>query len=182
MTHPLMLDPSKTALVVIDVQEKLMPVIEESERVLERCRRLVEGFQILGLPIFVTEQYPRGLGPTVAALREAVGDSQIIEKREFSACACEGFLRAIENRAQLLLCGVETHVCVCQTAHEALGAGHRVHVAADAVGSRHPENRQIGLEKMRASGVVITTTEIALFELLRTSAHPQFKAISRLIQ
>ncbi|MBN1475652.1 hydrolase [Candidatus Sumerlaeota bacterium] len=182
MTHPHMLDPARTALVVIDVQERLMPVIEGGERVIERCRRLIEGFQILGLPILVTEQYPRGLGPTVPALREALGEAQIIEKREFSACGCEEFLRASEGHGQLLLCGVETHVCVGQTAHEALEAGHQVHIAADAVGSRHLENRQIGLEKMRASGAVISTTEIALFELLRTSAHPQFKAISRLIQ
>jgi nicotinamidase-related amidase len=182
MTHPHLLDPTRTALVVIDVQERLMPVIEGGVRVIDHCRRLIDGFQILGLPILVTEQYPRGLGSTLPALREALGETQIIEKREFSACGCEQFLRASAGHEQLLLCGVETHICVSQTAHEALEAGHQVHIAADAVGSRHPENREIGLKKMRASGAVISTTEIALFELLRTSAHPQFKAISCLIR
>ena len=182
MTHPNLLDPTRAALVVIDVQERLMPVIEDAARVTERCRRLIEGFKILGLPILVTEQYPQGLGSTVAALGDLLGETQIIEKREFSACGCRQFLNAASGHEQLLLCGVETHVCVSQTAHEALAAGHRVHVASDAVGSRHADNRRVGLERMRDAGALITSTEMALFELLRTSEHPRFKEISGLIR
>ncbi len=182
MNHPRLLDPAQTALVVVDVQERLMPHIADGDTVTAACRRLVEGFQILGLPLYVTEQYPRGLGSTVPPLREVLGATQIIEKRAFSAMACEEFVKAVAGHPQLLLCGVETHVCVSQTAHHALAAGHTVHVAADAVGSRVEPNRHIGLGKMRDAGAVITSTEAALFELLGTSTHPQFKAISALVK
>lgn len=182
MSHPHLLDPARTALAVIDVQERLMPAILGGERVVERCVRLIQGFRLLGLPIYLTEQYPKGLGPTVGAILEAAGGAPMLEKREFSACAREGFLRAVAGHGQLLLCGVETHVCVSQTAHEALSAGHQVHLAADALGSRHEENHRVGLRRMRLAGALPSSSEMALFELLRTSEHPQFKAISKLIR
>jgi nicotinamidase-related amidase len=177
-----LLSPEGTALVVIDVQERLQPHIHEGEAVLSNCLRLVEGMKLLGVPALLTEQYPRGLGPTVPALRQALGGSQVIEKREFSACGCQEFLKAAKVFRRLLLCGVETHVCVNQTAQDALDAGLEVHVATDAVSSRAPLSHQVGIAKMERAGAVITTVETALFELLRTSTHPQFKAVSALIR
>lgn len=180
--HEKILDPERTSLLVVDVQEKLMPHMHEGDEVIRACRRLIEGFKLLGLPVFVTEQYPRGLGPTVAELRKTIADSPVYEKRTFSAFGDHEFHEAGGELDQLVVCGVETHVCVNQTVHDALEAGHQVHVAADAVGSRTPLNRQVGLDRMRAEGAVITSVEMALFELMHTSEHPQFRAISKLIK
>lgn len=180
--HEKILNPERTALLVVDVQEKLMPHIEGGGDVIRACRRLVEGFKLLGLPVFVTEQYPKGLGPSVPELREVIGDSPVYEKRFFSAFGNHEFQEASVEMNQLLVCGVETHVCVNQTVHDALVEGHQVHVAADAVGSRSALNRQVGLDRMRAEGGIITSVEMALFELMHTSEHPQFRAISKLIK
>jgi nicotinamidase-related amidase len=182
MAGPNLLDPRQAALVVIDVQERLMPHIDRGEEIIEQCRRLVVGAKLLGVPVIATAQYVKGLGPIVPELQAVLEGAPIIEKREFSAFGRQEFLNAVAGHSQLLLCGVETHVCVNQTANDALAAGHAVHVAADAVGSRTEENRRIGLEKMRTAGAVLTSTEAALFELLRTSEHPQFKAISALVK
>jgi nicotinamidase-related amidase len=182
VSHPSLLDLGRAALVVVDVQERLIPHIRQGDEVVSRCRRLVEGAKILAMPILVTEQYRKGLGPTVPAVAQALGDVQIIEKRTFSACGCEEFLRAAEGHDQLLLCGIEAHVCLNQTALDALAAGIQVHVARDAIGSRSEADLEIGLAKMRAAGAVITSTETALFELLRTSTHPRFKEVSALVK
>jgi nicotinamidase-related amidase len=163
VSHPSLLDLGRAALVVVDVQERLIPHIRQGDEVVSRCRRLVEGAKILAMPILVTEQYRKGLGPTVPAVAEE-------------------FLRAAEGHDQLLLCGIEAHVCLNQTALDALASGHQVHVARDAIGSRSEADLEIGLAKMRAAGAVITSTETALFELLRTSTHPRFKEVSALVK
>lgn len=182
--HPGLLDRARAALLVVDVQERLMPVIDGAERVILNIRRLIQGASILGLPILATEQYPRGLGPTVQLLRELLPPDRTREKITFS---CLGEPPVFENlrtsgRDTLLVCGAEAHVCVCQTVHDCLAAGYRVHVAADAVSSRAPENRALALERMARAGAIVTSTEMALFELLERAGTDEFRAVSKLVK
>lgn len=184
MIHPNLADREMSCLLVVDVQENLMRAIWEPERVVENCRRLVAGARILGLPLLATTQYARGLGPTVPALAEALGDTEALDKTTFSCCRAAGFcerLRAL-GRDTVVLCGVETHVCVNQTAHDLIDAGYRVHVVQDAVSSRTPANWQAGLAKMRDAGAILTTTEMLLFELLGAAGTPEFKAVQALVK
>lgn len=162
-----------------------MPVIHEAEATARNIERLIRGAQILGIPVIVTEQYTKGLGVTIEPLRNALGDTyRPIEKDCFSAYGCAPFgaqLAALE-RQQILLCGVETHVCVYQTAGDLLGAGYAVQIVADAVSSRTPENKEIALRRLASDGVKLSSTEMALFELTRVSGTDEFRAISRLVK
>jgi nicotinamidase-related amidase len=183
-------------LLVIDVQERLAPHIREGEAVIANCRRLASGAAELGVPVSATEQYPQGLGPTVAALRGLIGPP--VEKLRFSAagslewCGTGGRTDAgaadaadagaADDRDQVVLAGLESHVCVLQTAFDLLALGFRVFVPADAVGSRRELDRQTALNRLRDGGAVVTTTESVLFEWCETAANPQFKAISRLVK
>ena len=174
-------------LVVIDVQEKLLPVIDRAEAVVRNVERLIRGCHLLGVPTILTEQYVKGLGPTVAPLRAAFEETsgyRPIEKACFSAQGCEAFAAqlAASGRRQVLVAGVETHVCVHQTVLDLLAAGLEVTVVADAVSSRSPENREIALRRFVAEGVKLSSTEMALFELLGVSGTDEFRAISRLIK
>lgn len=176
-----------TVLVIIDVQEKLMPVIDRADDVLRNIERLIRGAHILGVPVLVTEQYVKGLGPTVASIRTAFEETsgyRPIEKACFSAHGCEPFaaqLAALERR-QIVVAGVETHVCVYQTVTDLLAAKLEVTLVADAISSRMPENRQIALRRMTADGARMSSTEMVLFELIGVSATDEFRAISRLIK
>jgi nicotinamidase-related amidase len=174
------LDRARTALVVIDVQEAFAKAVEGFDAVAEQTTVLVQGAKVLELPVLVTEQYPRGLGETVAPVREALGeDVERLSKTVFSAVRAEGF--DLEGRDQALVCGVETHVCVNQTAHDLLAGGVEVHVAIDAVGSRTAANRELGLRKMEKSGAILTSVETALFELLGEAGSDEFKTIQKLV-
>jgi len=181
------LDPNSAVLVVIDVQERLMPVIHRGDEVVKNIARLVRGTAVLGVPVLVTEQYVRGLGATVAPVREALeerGSYDPIEKSCFSARGCEDFvarLNALERR-QVIVAGVETHVCVYQTVEDFLSAGFEVTLAADALSSRTETNRQIALDRMQADGAFLSSTEMSLFELLRVSGTDEFRAISKLVK
>ncbi|HWN67047.1 MAG TPA: hydrolase [Haliangium sp.] len=174
-------------LVVIDVQEKLVPVIHRHEDVVRNVERLVRGCHELGVPALLTEQYVRGLGPTVAALQrafEATGGYRPIEKSCFSAQGCAAFearLAALERR-QVLLAGIETHVCVYQSALDLLAAGMEVTLIADAVSSRTAENKEIALRRLVSEGVKLSSTEMALFELAVVSGTDEFRAISKLVR
>ncbi|MCE5270621.1 hydrolase [bacterium] len=182
--HSGLLDSRRTLLLVVDVQERLMPVIDNTERVTLNIRRLVQGAGVLGLPVLATEQYPKGLGLTVASVRELLDNSCLREKLTFSCLgepAILGFLKTAA-RGTVLVCGAEAHVCVSQTVHDLLAAGFRVHVAADAVSSRDPENRRLALERMARAGATITSTEAALFELLERAGTEQFRAVSKLVK
>ena len=150
----------------------------------EACRRLLRTFQVLNLPVCVTEQYPKGLGRTVPELLDLLDPGTILEKTSFSSCGCSGLRELLEavGTSTVLLCGIETHVCVNQSAHDLLGAGYGVHLAVDAVGSRRILDREIALQKMSSSGVVLTTSEMAAFELLRDSKHLRFKEIQALFK
>jgi nicotinamidase-related amidase len=175
------LDPERTALIVVDVQEAFRPAVNEFDRVATNVATLIEGAKALGVPIVVTEQYPRGLGVTVPEVAEHLPEgNEAIEKVAFSAAQAQGF--DLGGRDQALICGIESHVCVSQTAHDLLDRGVEVHVARDAVSSRTKENYELGLTKMEGSGAVMTSVEMALFELLGEAGSDQFKAVQRLVK
>lgn len=174
------LDRARAALVVVDVQEAFRPAVLEFDRTTSAVDTLARAARILGLPLVVTEQYPKGLGRTVGELAEALDGVEPIEKVCFSAAAAEGF--DLDGRDQALICGIETHVCVSQTAHDLLDRGLEVHVARDAVSSRTAENRELGLHKMEGSGAVLTSVETALFELVGAAGSHEFKQIQRLVK
>jgi nicotinamidase-related amidase len=183
-SKPSRLRRANAALVVVDVQERLLPAIFEKERVLQNTVRLIQGAGILGVPVLATEQYRKGLGATVAEVAAAIPGFAPLEKVAFSACGATGFITALKERhiSDAILCGIEAHVCVCQTCLDLLDDGLRVVVAADAVSSRTPENHRFGLDRMRAAGAIIASTEMVLFELLEQAGTDQFKQILALVK
>ncbi len=172
-----LLSRQRTALIVVDVQEGFRSY-ETFEDVARSCATLVEGARILELPRIVTEQYPKGLGHSAPEL--GLEGEPVIEKTVFSAVRAEGF--ALNGCDQAVICGIETHVCVSQTAHDLLQRGVEVHVPADAVGSRHERDYRWGLERLDRAGAVVTTVESALFELLGRAGTPEFKQVQALIK
>jgi nicotinamidase-related amidase len=174
------LDPGRTALVVIDVQEGFRKAIPDFERVASATATLVEGAEAIGIPIVISEQYPRGLGETAPEVAAHLPDrTEPLEKVVFSAAEADGF--DLGGRDQALVCGIETHVCVNQTVLDLLDQGVEVQVAKDAVGSRFEENKRVGLQKMERAGAVLTSVETALFELLGRAGTDEFKRVQRLI-
>lgn len=157
--------------------------MEYRDQVIANIRRLIEVARLLQVPILVTEQYPRGLGPTVPELRDLLAEATILEKLTFSCCGIESFLRELQRlQAQkLLVVGMETHVCVLQTVLDCLAAGYPVHVPNDAVCSRFTNDWRTGLARLAAAGTVVTTTETALFELLERAGTDEFRAARKWI-
>jgi nicotinamidase-related amidase len=174
----------RTGLVVVDIQERLLPSMWEHERALQNSLRLIRGAAILGVPVLATEQYRKGLGATVPQIAAAVPGFTPLEKLTFSSCGAEGFTEALQakNIRDVLLCGIETHVCVAQTCLDLLDSDFRVFVVADAVSSRAEQNHYIGLDRMRASGAIIVSTEMVLFELLGRAGSEEFKQILTLVK
>lgn len=179
---PDLMNREDTALLVVDVQEKLAPFIAGHERVVWNVRRLIEGAKVLGMPVVATEQYPKGLGPTVPELRALVGPAP--SKLAFSCGECGELFEGLRARGvcKLAVCGVEAHVCVQQTVLDLLADGWRVYVAADAVGSRFEVDYRTALARMDSAGASLTTAEAALFEWCRVAGTPEFKEISRLVR
>jgi nicotinamidase-related amidase len=175
---------STTALLVLDLQERLMPAMFEKERVTQNSLRLIQGAKVLALPVFLTEQYRKGLGPTVPEIATAFPSLTPWEKTAFSACGAERLVPALQagKFSNILLCGIESHVCVSQSCLDLLQLGFKVFVAADATSSRTHANHQIGLARMRDAGAVIVSTEMALLELLEKAGTPEFKKILELIK
>ena len=176
-----LLQRERAALIVVDVQEGFRPYASFTN-VAESCRRLLAAARILGVPALVSEQYPKGLGHSASELQ--IEDEPRIEKTVFSAARAEGFKQLQvdrKGRNQAIVCGIETHVCVSQTAHDLLDKGIEVHVPADAVGSRHALDYERGLERLERAGAVVSTVESALFELLGRAGTPEFKSIQKLI-
>jgi nicotinamidase-related amidase len=169
------------ALVVVDMQERLMAAMPSVATLTLNAQRLIRGFQVLARPVLVTEQYPKGLGPTVPSIARLVPGPRPA-KLSFSCFGCPEFVAAVEPHQDLVLCGIETHVCVLLTALDALDAGRRVFVAADAVCSRTSANRDLALDQMRAAGVVVTSTESLLFALLGAAGTDEFRQISALVK
>lgn len=174
-----------TTLLVVDIQERLLPVIADAERLLRRSVVAVQIARALRLPVLLTEQYPKGLGRTVPEVVDALGDAyRPVEKTTFSACGDDGVGDALRatNARNVLLVGIEAHVCVLQTALDLLDGGYRVFPVADAISSRHAEDRSLGLERMRQNGAQLVSTEMLLFELLGASKDPNFRTLQNLIR
>lgn len=172
-------------VLIIDVQEKLLNAVFNKEQVEKKSAIIAEAAKILGIPVVVTEQYPKGLGNTIPAVKDALaGDTEIFEKTAFSALNNEEILEAIKkhNKKQILIFGIETHICVSQTTAALRELGYEVSVIKDACGSRAEEEYLAGLERMKDNGAYIITTEIALFEWLKGAKNPNFKAVQALIK
>jgi nicotinamidase-related amidase len=178
------LSADNTFLLLIDFQEKLFSVMHDREKLLRNVVKLVKGALVLEIPIVLTEQYPRGLGPTIPEIKELLPDIKPIEKVCFSCCDEASFGEALGalKRRQVLIAGIEAHICVYQTAVALSGAGYQVEVVGDCVASRDPENKLVTLFKLGAAGISPTTTEMALFELLKVAKGDKFKQISSIVK
>ena len=177
------LDRSKACVLLVDVQEKLIPVMWNFAPVEKYCKAMILAGREMGLPVLATEQYPKGLGTTLPSLREALGAAPLI-KMHFSCGADPEFTKALEatGRKQVVLLGIEAHVCVFQTARDLLERGYKVFVCADAVTSRFEEHRRVALEQMRDMGAVVTSAETCIFDLLHACGTPEFKRVSPLVR
>ncbi len=185
MTHLNILRPDKAAMVVVDIQEAFRHVIPDFTEVAAKVLTSIWGFQALGLPVLITEQYPKGLGRTAEEILLALPDDfEVFEKTTFSSCGDGGFASRLDDLgvSQVVICGFETHVCVSQTAHDLLDRGFQVHLLTDCVRSRHEHDRLVGIGKMQISGVIPSSVEMSLFELMRDAKHEKFKEIQALIK
>ena len=173
------LEAGRCTLVLVDIQEKLLPPIFQKEQLVRNAKLLIRAAGILTIPAIVTTQYAKGLGGTVSEIASLLPETEAIDKNLFSCFGSDVFCNLLKrlpgNRNTLLLCGMESHICVMQTALAALRDGYLVHVASDAVSSRTEWNWKIGLERMQAAGAVISSTEMMIYELMRSSSSPAFK-------
>lgn len=174
-----------TVLVVVDVQGKLAELMADKEELFANLERLIRGADVVELPILWLEQYPEGLGPTIEPLAQLLSPSrQPMPKVSFSCCGCPAFVDALQatGRRQVLLAGIETHVCIYQTTADLLSAGYEVQVVGDAVSSRTARNRELGLQRAHDLGATITSVEMALFELQRVARGDRFRALARIVR
>jgi nicotinamidase-related amidase len=179
-----MLTPQNTCLVIIDIQERLLPVMAEPERVVKNTVVLIQMAKALDMPILWCRQVPRALGPTVEEVASLLEGIESIDKSCFSCCAEEKFTARLDETKSkaAILCGIESHVCVFQTATDLMQKGLDVHVVTDAVSSRTNENKQIGISRMAQEGAVVTSVEMCLFELLKDAKHENFRELVKLIK
>jgi nicotinamidase-related amidase len=184
MRHATILDRQHTALLVIDIQERVHAVMRYREAVETNALKLIRGCQLLRVPIFLTEQYPKGLGHTISPIRFALQATLPQQKMTFSCCGSDEFMKTLEEKKikQVVLAGIETHVCVLQTALDLLAQNFQVHVVRDAVSSRHELDHQTALQRLMQAGAMITTVESALFELMVRADTAEFKEISKLVK
>ena len=180
--HSTKMSPADTGLLVIDVQEKLLPFIHDKEALVRNIAFLIDAAKLLGVPVQATEQYPKGLGSTVSELAQRLPERP--DKVAFSSCAVpsvtENLHRAARNK--IVLAGIETHVCVQQTALDLLAQDFRVYIPVDAVSARYPVDHEYALRRMEKAGAILTTAETCLFEWLAGADHPQFKQASKMVQ
>jgi nicotinamidase-related amidase len=178
------LNKDNSILVIVDIQEKLAAVMKQKEKTVSNCLHLIEAAKLLHIPVIVTEQYPKGLGHTVKKIKEALPSYDPLEKITFDCCKGGTFLRKISSlkRKQIILSGMETHVCVLQTCLSLLKRKYSIHLVSDAVCSREKDDYLTGREMMRDAGAVITCTETVLFQLLEKAGTPEFKTIVRRIK
>lgn len=179
---PDLMSREDTALLVVDVQDRLLPAMPDRQRLVWNVGRLIDGARLFGVPVLATEQYPQGLGPTTAELAQRLGE--IPSKRTFSCGGCPDLFEPLKQRGvfRILVVGIEAHVCVQQTVLDLMHAGFRLYVAADAVASRQEFDYQIALRRMELSGATLTTTESALFEWCDSAAAPEFKQLNALVK
>lgn len=179
-----MLKVENAAIVLVDVQGKLASLMFERERLFENLQILLKGARILELPVLWLEQYPQGLGPTIPEIAEILDGQSPISKTSFSACGEPGFVEALaqSGRKQVIVAGIESHVCVYQTTRDLLAKGVDVEVIGDAVSSRTEANYRLGIDRMASMGATVSSTEMCLFELLREAGSDVFKQISQLVR
>lgn len=179
-----MLKRDQSIVTLIDVQEKLLRVMHEPELLEQNLSKLLRGMKVLDVPVLWLEQYPEGMGPTQSSLAEIMNDESPLSKKCFSACGLDPFNDQLESsgRKQVIVCGIETHVCVYQSVSDLLEAGYEVQVVADGVSSRAVSNRDYALRIMKGMGARLTTVEMVLFELLKTAGAEEFRQISRIIR
>lgn len=178
MPSPRLLDRDKAVLCVVDIQERLAAAMAERERVIEAARRMIVSARRLNVPIVLTEQYPRGIGPTEPVLVEALGEAYApIEKLHFSCCRENPFAARLQEfaRPQVILCGMETHVCLLATCLDLLHDGFQVHALADGICSRDASHKELALQQMRQASAVVTCVEAAVYQLLGRAGTPEFK-------
>lgn len=180
----MLLERDRSCLLIVDIQERLAPVMSDPRRVLHNCTLLMRAAQRLEIPILVSEQYPKGLGPTMVDLRPYLPEEGALPKVHFSAAADETILAKLNSfeRGQVVIAGIETHVCVLQTALDLKARGFETMVAADACASRRIESEQMGWSRMRQCGVELLSVEMVLFEWLHKAGTPEFKELSPLIK
>ena len=185
MAHQNTLELTRSALVIIDMQEAFRGKIPGFSEIAERIAVMVAGAKLLNLPVVVTEQYPKGLGHTAAEIKAVLpAEVEIIEKTTFSSCGAHKFQTQLDRAGakQVLVCGIEAHICVNQTVHDLLASGYQSHLLADCIGARTENNRETAIAKMELSGAIPSSIEMALFELMSDATHEQFKAIQQLIK
>lgn len=182
MPHPTQLVAAESALLIIDVQEKLVPFIPDAERMIRNIGFLIDGAKLVDVPAYATEQYPKGLGPTVSALASKLPERPA--KVAFSCCAVEGLVEGFrkQNKTRIVLAGIESHVCVLNTALDLLAEDFWVYLAVDAVSCRSKIDHDTALRRLEGAGVILTTAETAVFEWTGAASHPSFKQISALVQ
>lgn len=182
--HPSLADRSDSLLLVVDLQEPFLRGVAGRDDLLARCVALIEAANVLGLPVVATEQYPERMGPTVEAVAHAFGGVRPIAKMTFSCCPADGVMAALSHagRRTVVVCGVETHICISQTVHDLISVGYGVHVPADAVSARGTLDHEVALCRMAAAGAVITTTEATIFELLYRAGTDEFRALQPVIK
>lgn len=182
--HPNILQRENTTLLIIDVQERILKVIHEYGRVVENNLKLIKGMKTLGVPIYYTEQYPKGLGTTTQTLLDELENVNAVQKMSFSCAGAGDLFDELhkKNIETVIVTGVESHVCVLQTTLDLLANGFKVHLAYDAVSSRRKSDYEIALERMRANGAEITTTESILFEILNVCGTDEFKTVSKIVK
>lgn len=179
-----MLAADTTVLVVIDIQERLARAMYQKEQLVDNLQKLIRGIQVLEVPLIVTEQYPKGLGATIPEVAQLLGGVQPLPKLSFSCWGEEKFVEKLKTlgRKQVLVSGIESHVCVYQTVSDLVNMGYEVHAVTDTISSRTLQNKEIGLNMMSRISAVLTSTEAVLFELLRIAEGEKFKAISQIVK
>jgi nicotinamidase-related amidase len=182
--HSTILHRKTTGLLIIDIQERINAVMKFRERVVKNTAKLINGVNIMNVPIFITEQYRKGLGPTEKLILDALMKPEIVEKLNFSCCAALPLMEQFRKKIikQVVVCGIETHVCVLQTCLDLLAEGFQVHLVSDAISSRRKLDHEAAIDRMQQAGIILTTTEAVLFELLERAGTPEFKQISQLVK
>lgn len=180
----MLLDRTQSLLLLVDLQERLMPAVTEGERTVANALRLIHAARRLNVPVLASEQYPEGLGPTVPAVRAALEDGEVHRKTTFDGARARGLAEAVAatHRRRIVLAGSEAHVCVLQTAAGFMARGYETAIVADAVASRAAESRRLGLDRLAAAGAQIVTTEMVLFEWIGEAATPEFRDLLELIK
>lgn len=179
-----MLPPESTALLVIDVQGKLAHSVHNREALFENLQKVIRGVQVMDIPIVWTEQYPEGLGSTIPEIAQLIDQPQPLTKTSFSCCGSQPIVEKLKqlNRPQLLVCGIEAHICVYQSVMELLTHGYQIEVITDAISARKLYDKELGLQKMVLAGAAPTSTEMCLFELIKDARSPRFKKILEIVK